>query len=284
MNWYYGINEQQYGPVDFNTLKSLAAAGQVGPRDLVWNQSMGEKWVEARTVLELIFPESASPLASAPPMVTNNTTPATVAPVVETPMGFIENAEITRMARASLSGNWGLGIGAMLLATVLMGMAQGLLLGIGGLLTAGPFMIGFAFLFLNIARGRDREVGQIFEGFKNFGTALGAYILVGLFTFLWSLLLIIPGIIATFSYAMTYFILSDNPRLGPQEAISLSKEMMRGYKWQYFCLQFRFLGWILLSLFLTFGIGMLWVAPYMQTANAHFYEMVRRNYRPDALG
>ena len=95
-----------------------------------------------------------------------------------------------------------------------------------------------------------------------------------IFILLWTLLLIIPGIIATYSYAMTFFIIADDPQAGALEAIGRSKEMMRGHRWKLFCLFLRFIGWSLLCL-LTFGIGFLWLTPYMQTSLAHFYDDVR---------
>ncbi len=89
------------------------------------------------------------------------------------------------------------------------------------------------------------------------------------------LLLIIPGIIATFRYAMAFFIIADDEDCGPLEAITRSKEMMKGNKWKFFCLNWRFFGWSLLAVFFTFGIGFLWIVPYMQTSFAKFYEDVK---------
>ena len=93
-----------------------------------------------------------------------------------------------------------------------------------------------------------------------------------MFISLWSLLLVIPGIIAAFRYAMAFFILADDENCGPLEALSRSKEMINGNKWKYFCLCWRFFGWALLCSFLP--IGWLWLIPYMQTSLAAFYEDV----------
>ena len=114
----------------------------------------------------------------------------------------------------------------------------------------------------------------MFEGFSSFGRALAAHILIVLFIILWALLFIVPGIIAAYSYSMTFYILADNPGVGAREAIGLSKEMMKGYKWKFVLLNFRFIGWSLLAL-LTCGIGFIWLVPYMTTAIAHFYEDIR---------
>jgi uncharacterized membrane protein len=88
------------------------------------------------------------------------------------------------------------------------------------------------------------------------------------------LLLIVPGIIKGLSYSMTWYVLVDNPDMGINDAIDRSRAMMDGRKWKLFCLQFRFLGWVLLSI-LTCFIGLLWVIPYMQTSLANFYGDVK---------
>jgi uncharacterized membrane protein len=112
---------------------------------------------------------------------------------------------------------------------------------------------------------------MLFAGFQNFGNALGAYLLSGLFIFLWSLLLIVPGIIAGFAYSQILFLLADDRTLGPMDAIRKSKQMMEGHKWRLACLQFRFFGWGLLCL-LTCGIGFLWLIPYYNATMARFYD------------
>ena len=101
------------------------------------------------------------------------------------------------------------------------------------------------------------------------------------YTFLWSLLFIIPGIIAAYSYAMTGYILAEDPELTAGEAISRSKEMMSGNRFRLFCLQFSFIGWEILSA-LTLGIGNLWLRPYKQAAVAAFYrEISGTEYFPE---
>jgi uncharacterized membrane protein len=97
-----------------------------------------------------------------------------------------------------------------------------------------------------------------------------------LFILLWTLLLIIPGIIAAISYSMTFYILADDNSIGAMDAIDKSKKMMDGYKWKCFCLGLRFLGWALLCI-LTLGIGFLWLMPYMQVSMAKFYDDVKAN-------
>jgi len=115
---------------------------------------------------------------------------------------------------------------------------------------------------------------MVFSSFNRFGTALAAYFFVNLFVLLWSILLIIPGIIAALSYSMTYYILADNQSMGALDAISVSKKMMQGSKWKFFCLGWRFFGWSLLCV-LTLGIGFFWLIPYMDCSLVKFYEDVR---------
>ena len=90
------------------------------------------------------------------------------------------------------------------------------------------------------------------------------------------LLLIVPGIIAAISYSMAFFIQRDNPDMKAMEAIDASKKMMYGYKWKYFCLGLRFLGWFILGI-LSCGIGFLWILPYLYISTAKFYIDLKAN-------
>ena len=179
-------------------------------------------------------------------------------------------------ARKALSGKWGVAVGAGFIAFLVTTIAQiiPLINLIAPILIAGPMTLGLAIFFLALARGKEVKIAQVFSGFDRFGTAVGAYLLSILFIILWSLLLIIPGIIAAFAYSQMYFLLADNPHMGPMEAIDKSKAIMRGNKWKLFCLGLRFIGWALLSI-LTLGIGFLWFVPYISTASAKFYEDVK---------
>ena len=114
----------------------------------------------------------------------------------------------------------------------------------------------------------------MFEGFNVFLKSIITNALIGIFVFLWSLLLIIPGILAIYSYSMTFYILADHPSVPPLDAIRRSKELMRGKRWKLAKLQARFIGWYLLA-FLTCGIGLLWITPYSQTAISNFYNDIK---------
>ena len=158
-----------------------------------------------------------------------------------------ENRELMAEARASLSGNWGLAVGTFLVYIIIVGTLQVIPVvgSVIGLFIAGPMAVGICMFTLSLSRDENARLEQIFEGFKNYGTVLGAYLLMVVFIFLWALLLIIPGIIAAFAYSQTFYILAEDDTIGSMDALRKSKEMMNGYKWKYFCLGLRFIGWAL---------------------------------------
>ena len=128
---------------------------------------------------------------------------------------------------------------------------------------------------LDLIDGKDVEFGQIFSKASMFGKALWLRLRMGIFTFLWTLLFIIPGIIKSYAYSMSGFILAENPEMTAKEAMQVSEEMMAGNKWRLFCLQFSFIGWQILCI-LSLGIGSLWLTPYMNAATAAFYDEISR--------
>ena len=138
----------------------------------------------------------------------------------------------------------------------------------------GSFIgVGYAKFNLNLLDKKNAAFETLFEYFSYWKTTTIARLLRALYVFLWSLLFIIPGIVAGFSYAMTDYILAEDPELTADEAISQSKSIMMGNKWRFFCLQFSFIGWDILAT-LAFGIGHLWLTPYKQAAYAAFYREV----------
>jgi uncharacterized membrane protein len=184
-----------------------------------------------------------------------------------------ENVLLMKMARESLNGKWGLAIGTFVVYLIIVSVLQIIpILGwIGSLIISGPMALGITIFSLSISRNQEARLEQIFQGFNNFGTALSAYLLMALFTILWLLLLIIPGIIAALSYSMTFYIIADDSNIRAMDAIDKSKKMMDGYKWKLFCLGLRFIGWALLCI-LTLGIGLLWLIPYISISTAKFYD------------
>lgn len=141
-----------------------------------------------------------------------------------------------------------------------------------------PVAYSYNVLFLdNLRTGKELEVKSIFDGFNDYTRVLGTYLLVYIYTILWTLLLIIPGIIKSLSYSMVPLVLKDNPELSFNAAIERSMAMMEGHKWEYFCLILTFIGWFLL-LIITAGIASLWVTPYMSATFANYYEAVKAEY------
>ena len=125
----------------------------------------------------------------------------------------------------------------------------------------GTVQLGYAKFNLALVDHREACFSDLFSQFSRFGDGFLLNLLMTIFVVLWSLLLVIPGIIASYSYAMAPYILYENPGMRPTAAIKASKELMRGNKWRLFCLQFSFIGWALLCA-LTAGIGYLWLCPY----------------------
>ncbi len=195
-----------------------------------------------------------------------------------------KNWDLLEKARQSIRGKWGLAIGAFLVVTIIEASLQSIARGDSGsafgsllyLIIAGPFALGLSIFSLAYVRRTEPRFEQVFEGFRNFKRALLTYLLMVLYIFLWTLLLIIPGIIAALSYSMTFYILADHPDIGTIEALNRSKKMMKGYKWKYFGLVMIFVLGILVC-FLTLGIGLLWFIPWMHITEAHFYEDIKDN-------
>jgi uncharacterized membrane protein len=189
-----------------------------------------------------------------------------------------ENEVLMQMALESLKGKWKLAVGTCLLYFAIIVCVQ--MIPIAGpivsLIIGGPLGLGLAHFILALSRNQNPELEQLFQGFNNFARALGAYLLIVIFTILWLILLIIPGIIAAISYSMTFYILAEDSSIGAMEAIDKSKKMMDGYKMKYFLLSLRFIGWALLCV-LTAGIGFLWLMPYMQVSFAKFYDDIKES-------
>lgn len=132
-------------------------------------------------------------------------------------------------------------------------------------------------LFLEYVREGRTQVNSLFLGFKKPWLPKSFLIpfLVGVYTVLWTLLLIIPGIIKAYSYAMAPYVFKDNPEISCDDAIKESMRLMDGHKLQLFLLDLSFIGWVILAS-LTLGIGFLWLVPYWQTTRVHFYEDLKK--------
>lgn len=176
-------------------------------------------------------------------------------------------------AKAALKGHLGLAILVLIVIGALVGVASATV--IGAILLIGPLSAGLAYFFMKLYRKENVSFNDSFGGFSNFSTNVGAGILVAIFTFLWSLLFFIPGIIKQLSYSMTFYILNDHPEYTATQAITESRKMMKGHKGELFVLYLSFIGWDLLSV-LTLGIlEIVYVAPYRTTAIAGFYDAIK---------
>ena len=130
--------------------------------------------------------------------------------------------------------------------------------------------LGYIRFNLNLIDGKEGKLGDLFTCFRQFLNALLLRIFMGLIIGLLSLLFIIPGVMAGCALAMAPYIMAEDPNCSAMQAISRSMEMTEGHKMELFLLRLSFIGWGLLSL-LTFGIGNLFLTPYMNAADAAFY-------------
>jgi uncharacterized membrane protein len=217
----------------------------------------------------------------------------------------METREHKRIALEKLSGNWALAVGVTFMAALLGGLITGnnvdltlgldsddlrvmpefinsylqivapvaLVLSIVQLIIGGMIRLGYCRFMLKLYDGEKAELQDLFSQTHRFADGFCLAFLEALLVFLWSLLFIIPGIVAGYRYAMAPFILYENPGMSASEAISASKEMMDGCKLDLFILDFSFIGWQLLSA-LSLGIGTLWLNPYIAMAHTSFYRML----------
>tara|TARA_Y100000589_G_scaffold240500_1_gene228028 strand:+ start:629 stop:1237 length:609 start_codon:yes stop_codon:yes gene_type:complete len=192
---------------------------------------------------------------------------------------LLDNKSIRAEARNRLSGNWGQPIGVFSIYLLITIVLQNIpFIGpIALIFVAGPLTLGFTIYFLKFLKDEESNLNQLFEGFKNYGSVLVTYLLYTIYILLWTLLFIIPGIIAQMKYSQVWFIMAEDHEISGNDALKKSKEMMDGFKMQYFLLALSFIGWILLAM-LTCGIGLLWVVPYIQTSYAKFYEALKEHH------
>lgn len=180
-----------------------------------------------------------------------------------------DRKQVKLRAKTALSASFGIVFGTIIVGSLIVSAASFV-----AFLIVGPIAAGLALVQLSVLRGEKAEFGDMFKGFNNFGTNCGAGVLVGIYTFLWSLLFCIPGIIKTYSYAMTFYILADHPEMKANEAITVSKNMMKGRKWDLFVLDLSFFWWVLLGI-VTCGLAFIYVDPYMELSRAAFYESIK---------
>ena len=192
----------------------------------------------------------------------------------------MDRKELKAQAKAQLKGK----IGILILVTIIIGAISALastlaiFIPFGGIIVAiivtPAFVLSTSRIYLMVVRGGTPEAKDSFSGFDDFFSAFKVTFLVGIYTFLWSLLFIIPGIVKGYSYSMSMFVLADNKGMSARECIAESKKMTDGHKGELFVLDLSFIGWYLLSC-LTCGIAMLYVAPLVSATHANAYEALK---------
>ena len=184
--------------------------------------------------------------------------------------------EMKAAAKAQLNCKWLLTTGVLVVGALILSAVSFTI--IGSLLLIGAIEFGYCAYLITVTRNKDSDFGKLLSGFNRFGDVCITGILKWLFTGLWSLLFVIPGIVKSYSYAMTMYIMQDHPELSGNDAITKSRQMMDGHKFDLFILDLSFIGWYLLGA-LTFGILIIfYVEPYRQVTRTNFYEQLRMDY------
>ena len=186
----------------------------------------------------------------------------------------MDRGALKARAREVLSGNWGVALVVFVLNGIITAVASTILPGLGGIAISGPMEAGVDSIYMTLQREEEPSVEQLFSGFENFLNTFLAGVLRTVFVWLWTLLLIVPGIVAALGYSQVFYILNDQPELEAMEALRASKELMDGHKLEYFLLQLSFLPWMLLCVFI---LPMFYVVPYISATNAAYYDYLLVN-------
>ena len=179
----------------------------------------------------------------------------------------------------SLKGNWSEAILVCFIVLIIDAFLTATKVGaLVTVLIMGPLEVALISYFIKLINNKNPKVRNMFDDFfPNLFTNFFTSLLLSLYVVLWALLFVIPGIIKSFSYAMTMFIKAKKPDMDANKAITLSRNMMNGNKWKLFCLSLSFMGWILLSI-ITLGVGFVFLTPYMNATKIAFFEDIYNNY------
>ena len=231
----------------------------------------------------------------------------------------LPSRDLRAIAREALKGKWSEAFVTSIIFYLAISLPVSLIMaifpptspaqGLGGLyslLVYGPFTYGYTLYMMSLFRKRNAETGQIFAGFENFGKTFVLYLLMVIKIILWTLLFIIPGIIAAFRYSQAFLVLVDHPEYTASQCINESKRMMNGNKWKFFCLNLSFIGWYLLAgipggivgsiekemhivnpgtkvLFVLISavaaLGIIYLLPYVESADIAMYEIMAGNLK-----
>jgi len=190
----------------------------------------------------------------------------------------MNRAELKAKAKKAIDGKIFILLAIYIIASVGIAVLSFVTFGFGSLLVSGSISLSMAAIMLAIVnKNKKPDVEDLKIGFVdgNFLRGLEGLLRVTIFTWLWSLLFVIPGIIKGISYSQMFYILADNKDISAGDAQKKSMEMMEGYKADYFMLGLSFIPWILLTC-ITFGIAMIYVAPYMNATFALYYENLKK--------
>ncbi len=187
---------------------------------------------------------------------------------------MLHRSQIKAQAKEKIKGKVFTVFFALLVAGFVSGLGSAAF-GIGALITVPAMAVGMCVYLIAIWRHDEYEFSKIFRGFDNLGRNIGGYLLVQLFTALWSILFIIPGIVMGIAYSMTNYIMADTD-CPAGEAIRTSKEITRGYRWDIFVMFLSFIGWYFLGA-VTLGLAYIYAVPYISVSFAGLYEELKKN-------
>ena len=189
----------------------------------------------------------------------------------------MDRVELKNLAKQQIRGH----IGVLFLITLIVAAVSAL---VGMIPVAGPlatalvvtpaFSIAMVTIYLKLTQHMTPDIAELFAHFNKFWAAFKVLFLTGLFSFLWSLLLVIPGIVKAYAYSMAYYIKLDHPEYTWGQCLDQSQVMMKGYKMTLFIQDLSFIGWYIVGA-LCFGLGTLWVMPYHHAARSVFYENLK---------
>lgn len=186
----------------------------------------------------------------------------------------MDRRQLKQRAKDVLNGNWGVAVVTFVLNSVICGVAGTIIPGLGGIAISGPMEAGVDSIYMTLQREEEPSVEQIFSGFDNFVNTFLTGLLRAVFAALWSLLLIVPGIVKSIAWSQCFYILNDEPDMEAMDVLRASAELMDGHKMEYFLLQLSFLPWLLLCVFI---LPMFYVVPYISATNAAYYDYLLVN-------
>ncbi len=194
----------------------------------------------------------------------------------------MNSKQLKRIAKSNLENKWGIAIGVLLLFMLISSAGSSAYI-IGTIFVSLPLEVGYV-RFNYMLSKKEEDLGDLFYSFKSdFMGHVGTMALYFLYIFLWSLLLIIPGIVKAYSYFLTPYLLMDEDfNYKGNEAIEASRRMMNGHKARLFFLQLSFFGWIILTI-LSFGILGIYLYPYMYQTQMQFYLDLKKEYVKNPL-